>query len=66
MKELIKLNHLGYKNWQQRWFDDVFVLKYVHLCCFFMILIHFCRFSLIFINMKIRLFTNLTTEKNMS
>ena len=53
MKELIKLNHLGYKNWQQWWFDDVFALKYVHLC-FFMILLHFCRFSLIFINMQIR------------
>ena len=53
MKELIKLNHLGYKNWQQWWFDDVFVLKYVDLC-FSMILLHFCRFSLIFINMQIR------------
>ena len=47
MKELIKLNHCGYKNWQQWWFDEVFVLKYVHLC-FFMILLHFYRFSLIF------------------
>ena len=25
-----------------------------HLCCFFMILLHFYRFSLIFINMQIR------------
>ena len=33
-----------------------FVLKYVHLCCFFMILLHFCRFSLIFINIQIRLY----------
>ena len=62
MKELIKLNHWGYKNWQQWWFDDAFVLKYVHLC-FFMIFLHFCRFSLIFINMQIRLFTNLTTGR---
>ena len=53
MKELIKLNHLGYKNWQQWWFDDVFVLKCDHFCCFFMILLHFCRFALIFINMQI-------------
>ena len=51
MKELIKLNHLGYKNWQQWWFDDVFVLKYVHLCFFY----DFTSFfSLIFINMQIR------------
>ena len=35
MKELIKLNHCGYKKWQQWWYDDVFVLKYVHLYCFF-------------------------------
>ena len=35
MKELIKLNHCGYKNWQQWWFDDVFVLKYVHLLFFY-------------------------------
>ena len=27
MKELIKLNHLGYKNWHQWWFDDIFVLN---------------------------------------
>ena len=30
MKEFIKLNHLGYKNWQQWWFDDGFVLKYAN------------------------------------
>ena len=47
MKELIKLNHLGYKNWQQWWFDDVFVLKYVHLWGFFY---DFTSFLLIFIN----------------
>ena len=29
----------------------------------FMILLHFCRFSLIFINMQIRWFTNLTTGR---
>ena len=35
-------------------YDDAFVLKYVYLCCFCMILLRFCRFSLIFINMQIR------------
>ena len=35
MKELFKMNHGGYKNWQQWWFDDVFVLKYVHYVVFY-------------------------------
>ena len=31
MKVRIKLNHLGYKNWQQWWFDDVFCAE---ICSF--------------------------------
>ena len=46
MKELIKLNPWGYKNWQQWWFDDVFAQKYVHLCCFN----DFTSFLKVFIN----------------
>ena len=54
MKELMKLNHRGYINWQQWWFDDVFCAEICSFMVFFMILLHFCRFSLIFINMQIR------------
>ena len=50
MKELIKLNHRGYKNWQQWWFDDVFVLIYVHFCWDFF---HdFTSFLKVFININ--------------
>ena len=43
MKEVIKLNHRGYKNWQQWWFDDVFVLK---ICSFMLFFYDFTSFFL--------------------
>ena len=44
MKDLIQVNHRGYKNWQQWRFDDDFVLKYVHLSFFMILLLFFVGF----------------------
>ena len=52
MKELIKLNHWDMRNGN----NDGLMLFFAEICSFmfFFILLHFCRFSLIFINMQIR------------
>ena len=53
MKELIKLNLGGYKNG----INCGVMMFWPEICSFllfFMILLNFCRFSLIFINMQIR------------